>query len=111
MDTTPISEMTTDELTNYCAQEYKRLSAMKKHLDTAQKELYKRMAENNLKEVQSPFGRFISYVRSSYTFPEDVKALKDQVAAAEELAIAEGRAVKEEKTFYKFAEVKKEDQF
>lgn len=104
-------DLSTAELTEYCAQEYKRLSAMKKHLDAVQKELYGRMATEKLDEVKSPFGRFVSYVRSSYVFPAEVKAMKDAVAAAEEQAIAEGRAVKEEKTFYKFAELKKEDQF
>lgn len=103
--------MDTEQLTEYCALTYKEISNKKKQLDAAQKELYHRMEQNKLEEVKSPFGRFVRYVRATYTFPDDVKSIKDALAAAEERAIAEGRATKEEKTFYKFAELKKDDQF
>lgn len=105
------NEMMTEDLTLLCARKYKELSLEKKELEKAQKALYAKMREENLPEVKSPFGRFISYVRATYQMPEDVVAMKNAVAEAEERAIAEGRATKEEKTFYKFAELKKDEQF
>ena len=102
-------QISTEELTALAAQTHIELTALKKKLEELQKELYNRMQQNNLSEVSSPFGRFITYTRTSYTLPEDVIELKKAATAAEEMAKKEGRATEEVKTFYKYSPLKKDD--
>lgn len=102
-------EMTTEELTLLCTQEYAEISLREKKLDLAKKELFKRMEQNDVAEVKSPFGRFYKKVVTAWTMPDDVVALKATLAEAEERAKAEGRATKTEKTTYSYGALKKED--
>jgi hypothetical protein len=103
-------ELSIDALTQFCTQEYKELSLREKELDKAKKVLFTKMAEENQSEVKSPFGRFYRYVRTVYSYPEDVIAIKNALSEAEEKAKAEGRATKQEIPSYKFGELKKDDE-
>ena len=109
MSTEKYEAMSIDELTEYCTQEYKEISIRGKQLDVVKKVLFKKMAESGTEEVKSPFGRFIQYLRTTYVYPEDVIALKNTVAEAEERAKAEGRVEEKKVATYKFAELKQED--
>jgi hypothetical protein len=109
MSTEKYEAMSLDELTEYCTQEYKELSIRGKQLDVVKKILFKKMADTNTEEVTPPFGRFIQYFRTTYTYPEDVIALKNTLAEAEERAKAEGRVEEKKIPTYKFADLKKED--
>jgi len=104
------TKMTTEELTLHCTKEYVEMDLKKKEYTKAQTELYKRMTENQLGEVKSPFGRFYSYIRTDYTMPEDITEMKKNLTLAEEQAKAEGRAMGTEKTFFKFAKLKKDEE-
>ncbi len=110
MAKTNYDELTIESLTDFCTQEYKEISLRGKELDKAKKVLFAKMSEANQPEVKSPFGRFYQYVRTVYKYPEDVVALQNTVAEAEEKAKAEGRAIKQEFPSYKFGELKKDDE-
>jgi len=109
MSTEKYEEMSIEELTEFCTQEYKEISIRTKQLDTIKKVLFAKMAESGTEEVKSPFGRFVQYFRTTYTYPADVIALKNTVAEAEERAKAEGRVEEKKIATYKFADLKKED--
>jgi len=109
MSKTNYDEMSIEELTEFCTQEYKELSLRGKELDNAKKTLFKKMKESGQEEVESPFGRFYQYFRTVYKYPQDVIALKETLAEAEERAKAEGRVEEEKIPSYRFGELKKED--
>ncbi len=105
------STMSIEDLTEFCTREYKEISIKEKQLDKAKEVLFAKMSETNVPEVKSPFGRFYVYERTVYTFPEDIIALKNTVAQAEERAKAEGRVFEKKITSYKFGELKKGEGF
>ena len=112
MSKTKYEEMDIEALTEYCTQEYKELAIRGKELDTAKKALFAKMKESGTEEVKSPFGRFVQYFRTTYTYPDDIVALKNTVAEAEEKAKLEGRVLENKIVTYKFSELKKgEDNF
>lgn len=101
-------EKTTDELADFCAQKQAEIAALTKEQEAAKKILFARLMKDKKEEVVTPFGRFYQTYRTSYVFPEDVVAIKNQLTQAEEIAKAEGRVEEKQTVFYKFGAVKLE---
>jgi len=99
-------EKTTDELADFCAQKQAEIAALTKEQDEAKKVLFARLKQNKQEEITTPFGRFYQTYRTTYVFPEDVVAIKNSLAEAEERAKAEGRVEEKKSFFYKFGAVK-----
>ncbi len=98
--------MTTDQLADFCAQKQQEIASLTKEQDAAKKVLFARMVEAKQEEVVTPFGRFYQVPRTSYIFPEDVIAIKNQLIQAEEQAKAEDRVKTETTYYYKYGTVK-----
>lgn len=101
--------MTLDELTLWVTQQYSEVAIQEKKLGEGKKVLFDLMMKSNTDEVKSPFGRFYKKVVTAWKMPDDVVALKNKLTEAEEIAKAEGRAIKTEKFTYSYGALKADD--
>ena len=105
------TQMSNEQLADFCTQKQTEIASAEKDLDKAKKELFSRLKTEKIEEIATPFGRYYQTYRTTYLMPEDIVAKQNELAALVELAKAEGRVQEQKAYFYKFGSPKKGTDF